>query len=83
MENVECNVVYVDRSVAQDRSVKAGEQNSDRDTVQGESPHVAENARHLLDVFDEGMHAVAPPTQSFRLPWCWMDLLTVDYSLFV
>lgn len=62
MENVQCNVVYVDRSVAQDRSVKAGEQNSDRDTVQGESAHVTENARHLLDVFDEGMQAGARPS---------------------
>lgn len=55
MENVQCNVIYVDRSVSRDRSVKAGERSSDVDALQGESAHMLENVKLLLDVFDEGM----------------------------
>lgn len=54
MENVSCNVIYVDRSVSRDRSVRAGEQNSDRWAAEWESPHVAQNVGLLLEVFDEG-----------------------------
>ncbi|KAL2201083.1 hypothetical protein P885DRAFT_73433 [Corynascus similis CBS 632.67] len=53
MENVQCNVIYVDRSVSRDRSVKAGERSSDVDALQGESAHMLENVKLLLDVFDE------------------------------
>ncbi|KAK4106214.1 HD-domain/PDEase-like protein [Parathielavia hyrcaniae] len=52
MENVACNVIYVDRSVSQDRDVRAGQQNSDREGVPWESSRIAENVGQLLDVFD-------------------------------
>ncbi|GAB1320308.1 3',5'-cyclic-nucleotide phosphodiesterase [Madurella fahalii] len=53
MENVECNVIYVDRSVSRDRHVRAAGQTSDGDAVEGESAHVAENVKLLLNVFGE------------------------------
>lgn len=56
MENVECNVIYVDRSVSRDRHVRAGEQTSVRDAIEGESAHIAENVNLLLNVFGEGTH---------------------------
>jgi hypothetical protein len=53
MENVPCNVIYVDRSVSRDRSIKAGEHVSDGSVSEVEPAHVTENAALLLDVFDE------------------------------
>ncbi|KAL2128790.1 hypothetical protein VTI74DRAFT_8654 [Chaetomium olivicolor] len=53
MENVSCNVIYVDRSVSRDRCLRAGEQNSVRDAAPAESGHLAENVRLLLEVFGE------------------------------
>jgi hypothetical protein len=60
MEHVECNVIYVDRSVARDRHVRAAEYTGDVDAVQGESPHVAENLKLLLRVFGEGNRLIPP-----------------------
>jgi hypothetical protein len=60
MENVSCNVIYVDRSVSQDRSVKASDERSDKDAFQWESARIAENVQILLGVFDEGMGASDP-----------------------
>jgi hypothetical protein len=72
MENVACNVIYVDRSVSRDRCVRAGEQNSDRDTVQWEPAHIAENVALLLAVFDEGMRG-SPPLMALVAPvFGWM-----------
>lgn len=68
MENVPCNVIYVDRSVSRDRSIKAGEPIRDGNATEVEPAHVTENAALLLDVFDQGMHAVCRPIQSIRPP---------------
>ncbi|KAL2181442.1 uncharacterized protein P884DRAFT_295756 [Thermothelomyces heterothallicus CBS 202.75] len=53
MANVQCHVIYVDRSVSRDRSVRASRWNRDGDAIRGESAHMAENVRLLLDAFDE------------------------------
>lgn len=55
MESVSCNVIYVDRCVAQDRSVKAADWAWEKDPSRWESTHLAENVGLLLQVFDEGM----------------------------
>ncbi len=55
MDNVPCNVIYVDRSVSRDRHLVAGEPSSVAEAVQGEPAHVAANVESLLTVFDEGM----------------------------
>jgi hypothetical protein len=57
MDNVACNVIYVDRSVSRDRHVVAGESSTVADAVQGEPAHVAANLESLLTVFDEGMRS--------------------------
>lgn len=57
MEDIACNVIYVDRSVSRDRHVRAGEQDNDKDAAQWESAHIAENVKLLRDVFDEGICA--------------------------
>ncbi|KAH6624658.1 hypothetical protein B0J18DRAFT_185386 [Chaetomium sp. MPI-SDFR-AT-0129] len=53
MEKVPCNVIYVDRSVLQDRNIEAGRRHTPGDATRGESARVAENIQLLLDVFDE------------------------------
>jgi hypothetical protein len=53
MENVPCNVIYVDRSVSRDRSIKAGEHIREANAPEVEPVHVIENAALLLDVFDQ------------------------------
>ncbi|KAL2260512.1 hypothetical protein VTK26DRAFT_5456 [Humicola hyalothermophila] len=53
MENVACNVIYVDRSISRDRSVGAPEHESDWDLSQWESARIAENVRVLLNSFDQ------------------------------
>jgi hypothetical protein len=55
MEHVECNVIYVDRSVSRDRFVRASDESGDNGAVEWESAQVAENVKLLLDVFGEGM----------------------------
>ncbi|KAL2024663.1 hypothetical protein VTK56DRAFT_6864 [Thermocarpiscus australiensis] len=55
MENVSCNVIYVDRSVSRDRYIRAGDQISHKNSPDWESAHLAENVRLLLEVFD-GVH---------------------------
>lgn len=54
MENVACNVIYVDRSVSQDRHVRARDLSG---LDQTEPSYIAENVKLLLEVFDGGMHA--------------------------
>lgn len=66
MENVACNVIYVDRSISRDRSVRAGEQGSDWDPSQWESAHIADNVRFLLNSFDQG--ASSPFLSHVRMP---------------
>lgn len=81
MENVACNVIYVDRSVSRDRCIRAGEQNSDRKTAQREPAHIAENVDLLLGVFDEGMRGSSPLMVS--IAGVFDGLLTVRHSSFV
>lgn len=72
MENVACNVIYVDRSVSRDRCMRAGEQNSDRDTAQREPAHIAKNVALLLGVFDEGMRGSPPLMVSVAAVLAWI-----------
>ncbi|KAL2271465.1 hypothetical protein VTJ83DRAFT_836 [Remersonia thermophila] len=54
MENVACNVIYVDRSVSQDRHVRARDPSARGAHLldQTEPPHVAKNVKLLLEIFD-------------------------------
>jgi hypothetical protein len=54
MENASCNVIYVDRAVSHDRYIRADISSTDKEAATWETPHIAENARLLLDVFGEG-----------------------------
>ena len=53
MEPGTCNVLYIDRNVREDRYLTSDE-NATTEVVQWETPNIAENVKHLLDVFGEG-----------------------------
>lgn len=53
MEHAPCSVLYVDRNVREDRYLNTSKGDSAA-SVEGESGHIAENVKLLLDVFGEG-----------------------------
>ncbi|KAK3368102.1 hypothetical protein B0H63DRAFT_69194 [Podospora didyma] len=53
MEHASCNVIYVDRAICQDRYIKGSASSLDKDAVEWESAHTAQNIRLLLDIFGE------------------------------
>lgn len=52
MELATCNVLYVDKRVANDRRLTSGNDAAD---VQWECAEIEINTKHLLDVFGEGL----------------------------
>ncbi len=54
MEPGTCNVLYVDRNVKEDRRLTSLDEKATAADVQWESTHIAENVKHLLNVFGEG-----------------------------
>ncbi|KAL1844378.1 hypothetical protein VTJ49DRAFT_57 [Mycothermus thermophilus] len=78
MENVACNVIYVDRSVSQDRHVRAREPSGRGAYLdQTEPPHVAENVKLLLEVFD-GVHLCSSGGSGLAQ---WLSLQEGDGSM--
>jgi hypothetical protein len=54
MEPGTCNVLYVDRNVKEDRRLTSSDENPTGGDVEWEPTHIAQNAKHLLNVFGEG-----------------------------
>lgn len=55
MEPATCNVLYVDRRVANDRRLTSDKVAAD---AEWECPEIETNTKHLLDVFGEGSFRV-------------------------
>ncbi|KAK0621429.1 hypothetical protein B0T17DRAFT_494020 [Bombardia bombarda] len=53
MEHASCNVIYVDRTVSEDRFIRGDADTVGKDKTEWESAHIAENVKLLLDVFGE------------------------------
>lgn len=70
MEHATCNVLYVDRGVRQDRYLRSSQIDSLASQDNYESPHIAENAKLLLDVFGE-VHLISSGGACLSQ---WLDL---------
>lgn len=60
MEPGQCNVLYIDRNVKEDRRLSTSEEALPLGNAGWETPRIAENVKHLLDVFGQGWSKTAP-----------------------